>query len=115
MEFGVNPGETSEDAASSCDGPAVPSGMGAGYYPVFISRDKEDRICRVTVAFHPARATKVCPRFPPEAREAKEASSKAPTTASEAAPQPPPTKPQIPRPDSGPRPGSGTRPPRPKV
>lgn len=51
------------------DGPAVPSGMGAGYYPVFISRDAEQQVCRITVAFHPDRAGKVCKRFPPGAVE----------------------------------------------
>lgn len=47
------------------DGPAVPSGIGAGYYPAFVSRDENHQICRISVVFHPGRAVKICSRFPP--------------------------------------------------
>lgn len=53
-----------EDAAED-GGFCVPSGMGAGYYPVLLSRDANEQICRVTVVFHPGRVAKVCRRFPP--------------------------------------------------
>ncbi|CAJ1339757.1 unnamed protein product [Effrenium voratum] len=47
------------------DGPAVPSGLGAGYYPVVLSRDSSRRICRVTLCFHPTRLLKIPKMFPP--------------------------------------------------
>mmetsp|Transcript_145909 Transcript_145909/g.254550 ORF Transcript_145909/g.254550 Transcript_145909/m.254550 type:complete len:311 (+) Transcript_145909:47-979(+) len=55
-----------EEANLAVDGPSAPAGMGAGYYPVFVSRDEEARICRVTVVFHPGRTSRVCRHFPPE-------------------------------------------------
>lgn len=58
-----------------CDGPAVPSGLGAGLYPVYISRDGHSEICRVTAVFHPARADKVCTSFAPVANAAPPAAS----------------------------------------
>eukprot|EP00444_Apocalathium_aciculiferum_P011162 CAMPEP_0183475776 /NCGR_PEP_ID=MMETSP0370-20130417/165364_1 /TAXON_ID=268820 /ORGANISM="Peridinium aciculiferum, Strain PAER-2" /LENGTH=372 /DNA_ID=CAMNT_0025668593 /DNA_START=89 /DNA_END=1203 /DNA_ORIENTATION=- len=57
------------------DGPAVPSGLGAGRYPVYISKDEMDTVCRITVAFHPVSAGKVSPRFPPFASSAKVATA----------------------------------------
>jgi len=49
----------------SADGPTAPSGMGAGYYPVFVSRDECGEVCRITACFHSERAWRVCRRFPP--------------------------------------------------
>lgn len=43
----------------------VSAGMGAGYYPVFVSRDAAGLVCRITAVFHPGRASKVLSRFPP--------------------------------------------------
>lgn len=53
------------EGQEDCDGLAVPSGMGAGYYPIFVSRDTDQKICRVTVVFHSDRAAKVSKHFPP--------------------------------------------------
>ncbi|CAE7905676.1 STR6, partial [Symbiodinium necroappetens] len=58
------------------DGPAVPSGLGAGYYPVILSQDSLQRICRVTVVFHPSRLPKVSRNFPPRARSPARAQEK---------------------------------------
>lgn len=48
------------------DGPAVPSGLGAGYYPVVLSRDAAQQICRISLVFHPTRASKISRCFPPQ-------------------------------------------------
>lgn len=53
--------------SSPLDGPAVPSGVGAGYYPVVVSRGDSGGVCRITVVFHPERLSKVCRSFPPAA------------------------------------------------
>eukprot|EP00434_Breviolum_minutum_P033860 symbB.v1.2.029959.t1/scaffold3328.1/size58959/4 len=47
------------------DGPCVPSGLGAGYYPVVLSRDSSQQICRISLVFHPLRVTKISKSFPP--------------------------------------------------
>ena len=48
------------------DGPCVPTGLGAGYYPILISRDSSHRICRISLVFHPTRALKIPKTFPPK-------------------------------------------------
>ena len=48
------------------DGPAVPSGLGAGFYPVILSRDVAGKICRISLVFHPLRAGKISKTFPPK-------------------------------------------------
>lgn len=57
--------DPAELAESTVDGPAVPSGLGAGCYPVFVSRDEEGAICRITCACHDSRALKISRHFPP--------------------------------------------------
>lgn len=52
-------------AEGDLDGPVAPTGVGAGYYPVLVSRDADKRICRITVCYHPARVARVCRHFPP--------------------------------------------------
>lgn len=47
------------------DGPAVPTGLGAGYYPVVLSSDSSQSVCRISMAFHPTRASKIPKTFPP--------------------------------------------------
>lgn len=47
------------------DGPCVPSGLGAGYYPVVLSRDSSQQICRISLVFHPLRVSKISKSFPP--------------------------------------------------
>lgn len=54
---------SSEDCVE--DGPCVPSGLGAGFYPVILSRDPAQKICRISVVFHPTRASKISQTFPP--------------------------------------------------
>lgn len=65
----VDPAEVRGSNATASDvegdGPAVASGLGAGYYPVVLSRDESNLVCRITVVFHPSRLDKVCRRFPP--------------------------------------------------
>lgn len=57
--------DPAECADHNVDGPAVPSGLGAGCYPVFVSRDEEGAICRITCVCHASRASKVSRHFPP--------------------------------------------------
>jgi len=47
------------------NGSLVPSGMGAGWYPVFVSKNAKQEICRITVVFHQSRAAKMFKEFPP--------------------------------------------------
>lgn len=47
------------------DGPCVPSGLGAGLYPVILSQDMLQKICRISLVFHPLRASKISKTFPP--------------------------------------------------
>lgn len=61
----VDPTEL-EGIGGDADGPVAPAGMGSGYYPVFVSRDKAEQVCRVTVVFHESRVSKLYSRFPPK-------------------------------------------------
>eukprot|EP00929_Paragymnodinium_shiwhaense_P014721 TRINITY_DN122678_c0_g1_i1.p1 TRINITY_DN122678_c0_g1~~TRINITY_DN122678_c0_g1_i1.p1 ORF type:complete len:371 (+),score=64.53 TRINITY_DN122678_c0_g1_i1:105-1217(+) len=103
----VDPAELNTAAVGStgfqADGPAVPSGLGAGYFPVIVSRDESQRCCRITVVFHPTRAAKVCRSFPPvlPSVEAPAAASSS-AAASTATPRPPSTSATVrSRPSSG--------------
>ena len=72
------------------DGPAVPSGIGAGYYPVILSQDALQRVCRVSVVFHPSRVPKVSRNFPPRARSPARGPEQRPTApAAKAVSRPP--------------------------
>lgn len=93
----------------------VPCGLGAGYYPVVASRDKDNRICRVSLVFHPSRMAKICLRFPPEISSPRSrpasgsgdpSGCSASQTTMESASKPPlaPGKPPHPKPGSGSRP-----------
>lgn len=66
----VDPAELSSHCGAAgtsepLDGPAVPSGVGAGYYPVVLSKDASGRVCRITAVFHPERVSRISKRFPP--------------------------------------------------
>lgn len=59
------------------DGPCVPSGLGAGLYPVILSQDMSQKICRISLVFHPLRASKISKTFPPHPQQTSQPSAKA--------------------------------------